>query len=372
MPDSAELHAYLRLMALSARPARNLRQIAAEGGCEQALENPGYQIKTETDPRKIAAARQLADRQIAWLQDNKVLSLHIGDSNYPPSLKESPDPPAWLFVQGNPNVLILPSLAVVGSRQATALSGELAGSISQAYSHTGGCVVSGLAKGIDTAAHRGALQVAGATVAVFGCGLDKPYPSQNTRLVAEIFRAKGACVSEYPPMTGPKRHQFPERNRIIAGLCEGVVVVEAAAKSGALITARFAMEAGREVFAIPGNIWNNRHQGCHFLLKQGAKLVQEFQDIAEELPSLKHGFNALQQSVPTQPERSAFEMTLIKALTHEPQSAGQLAASCKAGISKIASTLTMLELEGIIARQASGYRLTAHTKIAPSHQKNLN
>lgn len=363
MPDPRELEAYLMLTALRAASARRLRQLATNCECSSALQQPMRHGLALADSKAIEGARQLTLRQTGWLSAHQARALHVSHAHYPVMLRESPDPPAWLFIQGNLAVLARPCLAIVGSRRATSLSEELAYAIGQAYAQAGGCVVSGLAVGIDTAAHKGALQTAGATAAVFGCGLHRCYPYQNTALAKQIVSA-GVCLSEYPPMTGANRHRFPERNRIIAGLCEGVVVVEAAMKSGSLITARLAMEAGREVFAVPGNIWDGSHQGCHRLLKQGATLVQDIQDIIEELPSLnarsdrvKPAPHAFQQ--PATQSFSAFESSVLAALSHQTSSIESLVIACQSSVPEVAAALAELEITGVIARQASGYRLKA-------------
>lgn len=351
------------LWALRAASGRKLRQLATRCECSSALQQPMRHGLAPADSKAVEGAQQLTLRQTGWLNAHQARALHVSHPHYPVMLRESPDPPAWLFIQGNPEVLARPCLAIVGSRRATGLSEELAYAIGQAYAQAGGCVVSGLAVGIDTAAHKGALQTTGATAAVFGCGLHRCYPHQNTALAKQIVD-RGVCLSEYPPMTGAKRHRFPERNRIIAGLCEGVVVVEAAMKSGSLITARLAMEAGREVFAVPGNIWDGSHQGCHRLLKQGATLVQDIQDIIEELPSFNARPDCVQPAPctfkqPASQSFSAFELSLLAALSHQASSIESLVVACQSSISEVSAALAALEIAGVIARQGSGYRLKA-------------
>lgn len=351
----AELRAYLLLFALKAVPFRDLRATARQLGCRALLQ------EWQSPVGRSERYQMLVDRQIAWLTGPHIYCLHSSQTGYPPSLNTSPDPPSWLFVQGDIQVLHQPCLAVVGSRQASRLAEELTTSIGQTYADAGGCVVSGLARGVDTAAHKGALQAKGKTVSVFGCGLDVIYPRANNALARRIAES-GACLSEYPPGTLPKRHQFPERNRIIAGLCEGALIIEAAARSGSLITARMALEAGREVFAIPGSIWDKRYHGSHLLIQQGAKLVQNIGDIFEELPSFKQGRLTTKQAIKaateaTETKEAGLAGCLLSRLTHQTASVEKLASQCSAGIPETAATLADLEISGKVIRQTLGYRL---------------
>ena len=362
------------LLALAAKPIRTVRQIAIQEESYAALHNlEKYKLasKIATDSKKVATAAMLARKQIAWLQTNNIHMLHFTASDYPTMLKPLVDAPAWLFCQGNPVVFKQPCLGIVGSREASQLSKELTQTISKALAKAGVCIVSGLAKGIDTAAHKGALQV-GATAAVFGSGLDQVYPAQNQQLAKAIVQT-GACISEYPPMTAIRRHHFPERNRIIAGLCKGIIVTEAGIRSGSLITARLAAESGREVFVVPGNIWNNKYQGCHKLIQNGAKLVQSLQDIIEDLPGLQLlGADQSATATITTPghisehsklPHSAAETALLAVLSEQTSSIETLALKCQLSISVVAANLFALEIEGIIIKQASGYRLAAQIAL---------
>lgn len=211
-----------------------------------------------------------------------VRSVYRGDAAYPALLAEIPDPPDELWVRGDVELLNTPGVAIVGSRAASAYALEIASALAFDLARRGVVVVSGLARGVDGAAHRGALDAAGRTVAVLGCGVDVVYPPEHRGMMDEIA-ATGALVSELPPGTGPLPHHFPLRNRIISGLCRAVVVVEAGDKSGSLITARCALEQGREVMAVPGNALSGRNRGSHALLKDGAKLVEGVDDIIDEL-----------------------------------------------------------------------------------------
>jgi len=210
--------------------------------------------------------------------------LTIRDAAYPALLKEIFDPPLLLYALGNRALLGAPSVGVVGTRRPTAYGKAMAERLASDLASHGLVIVSGLARGIDSAAHRGALQVNGKTIAVLGTGMDVPYPAENKKLFAEIAE-KGLLLSEFPLGSFPAPQNFPIRNRIISGLSLGVVVVEAAQYSGSLITARLAMEQNREVFGVPGSITNKNSWGPHVLIKQGAKLVQDWQDVIEELPA---------------------------------------------------------------------------------------
>lgn len=222
------------------------------------------------------------DAALAWAAQagNRILSL--ADPDYPQALLTSDDPPLLLYARGRVELLARPMLAVVGSRNATAQGERDATAFAEALGHAGLTIVSGLALGIDAAAHRGALTTAAGTVAVIGTGADRLYPARNEALAREIAE-QGVILSEFPLGTPALAANFPRRNRIIAGLSLGCLVIEAAPKSGSLITARLAAEAGREVFAIPGSIHSPLSRGCHQLIRQGAKLVESAQDILEEL-----------------------------------------------------------------------------------------
>ncbi len=227
----------------------------------------------------------MVDNDLQWAAEehNGVLTLH--DPLYPPLLREIHDPPPLLFYRGEPQLLRHPQLAIVGSRNPSHSGSDTARDFAKHLSQAGFVITSGLALGIDTAAHEGALAARKLTVAVAGTGLDRVYPARN-RALAHTIADHGVLISEFPPGTAPLAGNFPRRNRIISGLSLGTLVVEAARQSGSLITARTAMEQGREVFAIPGSIHNPLARGCHALIRQGAKLVETADDIMEELRPL--------------------------------------------------------------------------------------
>ncbi len=248
--------------------------------CEGLTPKTVLQLKGLSSQRKALEAR--TDELLQWCLDRQVHCLTTVDKDYPALLKEAAGAPPLLFVRGDTSVLSLPQLAMVGSRRASPQGLQTAELFGRALAASGFVVTSGLALGIDGAAHRGALQ-SGKTVAVLGTGIDVIYPRQHQSLYQTILDKGGAIVSEFVPGTAPLPPHFPRRNRLISGLSLGVLVVEAALKSGSLITARYALEQGREVFAIPGSIHNPLSKGVHQLLKQGATLVESAADIIEQL-----------------------------------------------------------------------------------------
>lgn len=231
---------------------------------------------------RLDEVRKLADDQLRAVTGLGVELIPIADERYPPLLKEIPDPPLILYALGDIEQMCTPAVAVVGSRSATTYGRRVAHSLAGQLAAHGVTVVSGMALGIDSLAHQGALEKGGKTVAVLGCGLDVLYPPQNAQLCNGI-REQGLLLSEYPLGTRPDGYRFPARNRIIAGMSLGVVVVEAARRSGSLITAQLALDFGREVFAVPGQIDSVKSEGTHWLLRQGAKVVVDAEDIVGEV-----------------------------------------------------------------------------------------
>ena len=213
---------------------------------------------------------------------DEILAIQVGDAGYPPALAEIHDPPPVLWTRGRAESLFGPMVAIVGSRAASPYALRVAHTLGADLARRNVTVVSGMARGVDSAAHQGALEAGGVTIAVFGCGVDVIYPREHARLASRI-RERGALISEFPPETPPLPAYFPQRNRIISGLSLAVVIVEAAEKSGSLITARFALDQGRDVLAVPGNILGGRNSGAHALLRDGAKIVEGADDILEEI-----------------------------------------------------------------------------------------
>jgi DNA processing protein len=292
---------------------------------------------------------------LSWLTLSGAHILLCTDPEYPPLLRQIAMAPAALYVLGSAALLSAPQLAMVGSRSPTPAGRATAREFAAWFARAGLTVTSGLAVGIDAASHEGALAGGGTTVAVCGTGLDQVYPAEHRELAQRIV-AHGALVSEFPPGTPPLRANFPQRNRIIGGLSLGTLVVEAARHSGSLITARLAVENGREVFAIPGSIHSPLSRGCHQLIKQGAKLVEEAADVMSEL-RISVGKEPLTpaSAAPQKPPAldKEYEM-LLDALGFEPATIDTLVARTHLPGESVASMLLILELEGRVASLPGG------------------
>ncbi|HLF96558.1 MAG TPA: DNA-processing protein DprA [Methylococcaceae bacterium] len=295
------------------------------------------------------------ERDENWLagEHRHLLTLH--DPRYPPLLAQIADPPPLLFVHGDAEYLSRPQLAMVGSRNPTPLGAQTAFDFARSLAAAGLTVTSGLASGIDAASHRGALET-GATVAVMGTGPDRVYPARHRELAHHIA-ANGALVSEWPTGTPVLANNFPRRNRLISGLSLGTLVVEAAAQSGSLITARLALEQGREVLAIPGSIHNPLARGCNALIRQGAKLVETIEDVLEEIapllpsvpvPCALDGLSSRSASL------DAEHLEILKLVAYEPTSVDTLAVASGETAESVASMLLILELEGYVASLPGG------------------
>lgn len=294
------------------------------------------------------------ERDLSWLATSGCGVLTWHHPHYPPLLREISDPPPVLFVQGDSGLLSSAQLAVVGSRNPSAHGRELAGEFARSLAAAGLVVTSGLAAGIDAAGHRGALAGGGATVAVLGTGLDRIYPPVHRDLAEDIARS-GALVSEFPPGTPPRPHHFPRRNRLISGLSLGTLVVEAAARSGSLITARLALEQGREVFAVPGSIRNPLSRGCHALIRDGAKLVETVNDIVEELGPL--AASAARTPGPAGPARegpAGHQGILMELMGFDPVPVDVLIERSGLTAEEVSSMLLVLELQGYVVATPGG------------------
>jgi len=316
-----------------------------------------------------------------WLEIPRHHLIGWHDPDYPPLLRRSPAPPLALFVAGDPATLWHPAVAVVGSRSPTPNGRDNAASFARAFAASGLAVTSGMAAGIDTAAHLATLEAGGPTVAVLGTGPDVPYPRSNTGLLARIAQ-HGTVVSEHLPGTGPLRQHFPSRNRILAGLSLGTVVIEAAHRSGALITARLAADAGREVFALPGSIHNPLSRGCHRLIRDGANLVESAAEVVDALaplaatlaadlrqrlgapitvgnpivPAAAHEpLRPLQPGCSGSPADDPTYQNLWKALGHDPTGMDQLVERTGLTPANVSSMLLLMELEGRVATQHGRY-----------------
>ena len=291
--------------------------------------------------------------ELQALEQGTFSIMTIVDSMYPPRLAMIPDPPPFLYVTGEFQESDRQALAIVGSRKCTPTGEAFSRQLSGDLAALGFSIVSGLARGIDAAAHQGALDAGGRTIAVLGCGINRTYPPEHQKLRQRID-TQGATLSEFPPGTPPRGYHFPQRNRVISGLCLGIIVTEAAAKSGSLITARLASEQNREVFAVPGSVTNTMSRGPHHLIKQGAKLVEGPGDILEELlPQLESPFldrvrNQITPREPQSPSLSPEEQTLYSLISLEPISLEELISQGSLVATEVMSILLSLEIKGLI------------------------
>ena len=299
-----------------------------------------------------------AENDMRWLDQPGNHLLTITDRRYPPRLRELANPPTVLFLHGDPDLLSLPQLAIVGSRNPSTGGSRNAHDFAEHLAAAGLVVGSGLANGIDAAAHQGALDAEGLTLAVTGTGLDRVYPAKN-RALAHAIAMSGLLISEFPTGTPPLAANFPRRNRILAGLALGTLVVEAALKSGSLITARLAAEAGREVFAIPGSIHNPLARGCHALIRDGAKLVETAEHVLEELAPLLSAAD-ISLRTPPQPQPSEAEAMdpqhaeLLRAMGFDPVTTDELVERTGFPAAEVSSILLLLELQGHVSSGAGG------------------
>ena len=288
MTPGESLRNWLRLTLIPGIGGETQRKLLAAFGLPEAVFSAGYSALRGVIGDKAVGLLLDTDNEasvsaaIEWSQGENQHVITLADSEYPQALLEIPDPPTVLYVRGRLDLLNRSALAIVGSRNPTPQGIQNAERFAAALAEAGLVIASGLALGIDAAAHRGALSAGGGTVAFIGTGIDRIYPARNRELAMEIG-AKGTIVSEFPIGTPVTAANFPRRNRLISGIASGVLVVEAATESGSLITARLAGDQGREVFAIPGSIHSPQSRGCHKLIRQGAKLVETAQDVLEEL-----------------------------------------------------------------------------------------
>jgi DNA processing protein len=316
----------------------------------RALLGPAAASRLFAEPGTLEREREQAVRE--WLaRSDKHSLLTLADPDYPPALLQLTDAPPLLYLAGRRDLLALPAFAIVGSRHATR-QGELNAAAFAAFlARAGCCVVSGMAQGIDAAAHRGALDSTGATLAVLGCGIDIVYPAAN-RALAQRLGSTGLLLSEYAPGTPAIDHQFPRRNRLIAALARGVLVVEAALRSGSLITARIAGELGREVCAVPGSIHSPLSRGCHRLLREGARLVESGADLLEGMGALPLPGGSMVAGT-DQADGSGTQgadAALLAALGGDPVEADVLARRLDCGAGELAARLLQLELDGRVER----------------------
>ncbi|HTA66599.1 MAG TPA: DNA-processing protein DprA [Xanthomonadaceae bacterium] len=316
--------------------------------------------------RRLDAPDLVSASDLAWLDAAGHHLIGWTDPDYPALLRRTSSPPPALFVAGDPNLLWHPQVAVVGSRNATAGGIDNARDFSRALAASGLAITSGMAEGIDAAAHIAALDADAPTIAVVGTGTDVAYPRNHAKLAARI-RAQGVIVSEFLPGTEARREHFPRRNRLIAGLTLGTLVIEAADRSGALITARLAGDAGREVFAVPGSIHNPLARGCHRLIRQGAALVEDAREViaalapvaAELADALRARLNAADGAPTAMPaSRESIDPDqgrLLEALGHDPVGIDRLAQRTGLTVAELSSMLLVMELQGLVTAEHGRY-----------------
>ncbi len=374
MKQQDGLAAWLRLMATEGVGTQTARDLLTHFGLPEEIFDAGFSALQKRVPEKIARILSAPiapdiqthiEQTLAWAAQEKNHVITLADTSYPQALLRIADPPTLLYVKGNDALLNKPAIAIVGSRNASAQGMLNADRFAQNLSDAGLTVVSGLALGIDTGAHTGALQSAkaaskaaniGSSIAVVGTGLDIVYPAAN-RALAHQLADVGCIISEYPLGTPAIAHNFPRRNRIISGLSLGVLVVEAAAQSGSLITARSALEQGREVFAIPGSIHSPLAKGCHQLIRQGAKLVESAQDILEEL---RWDNTLIQASLGNATQIAASNLSdpklqsLLENMGHDALNVDQLVARSGLPVASVQAALFHLEMQGHIECLAGG------------------
>lgn len=343
--------------------AENLQTMVAEAGSIELAVTHAAALVTRLSPAALAFLREpdraAIEADLRWAAANGAQLISCLSPQYPALLARIVGAPPVLYVMGDVESLAVPQLAIVGSRNPTAGGLAIAKELATSFARAGLAITSGLALGIDAASHEGALEGDGMTIAVCGHGLDRVYPHRHAALSARI-RANGAVVSEFPPRTPPLRAHFPQRNRIISGLALGTLVVEAARRSGSLITADFALEQGREVFAVPGSIRNPLTRGCHELIRQGAKLVEGPEDVLSELkiPFVEqslasHRASAADSGGTGSALDKEYEI-LLDALAFEPSSIDALVQRSGLQSEAVASMLLILELEGRVAPHPGG------------------
>lgn len=357
MPPAPALKYWLALLRTTGVGCITFQKILQHTTPEQLFSESQTNLeRMGLSARTIASLRapnwQRVEDDLRWLEHAEHHVILLEDEHYPPQLKEISDPPPLLFVRGNLQLLYSPQLAIVGSRNPTLVGKQIAHDFAATLARCGYTITSGLALGIDAASHQGALDADGYTIAVAGTGLDRIYPACHKELASAIIQ-KGAIISEFPPGTSAKANHFPRRNRIISGLCQGLLVVEAAKQSGSLISARLALEQNREVFAIPGSIHNPLARGCNALIREGAKLVETTQDILEELGQYNQQDNQIPQTIP-QSMLDLEQQKLLNLIMYSPTSVDNLVAQTGESVEMIAAMLLLLELQGHITSAPGG------------------
>lgn len=353
-PDPG-LASWLQLTLTPGLGASVIRKLLRHFGLPQSVIARKRELAAFAPPAALEALYSEAvqaevARALRWAAESSHHIVTLADELYPRVLLEITDPPSLLYAYGRIELLQGTCLAIVGSRNATAQGESNAASFARALSDAGLTIVSGLAVGIDAAAHRGGLDGAGSTIAVLGTGIDVLYPKRNLELSSRIA-AEGLLLSEFPLGTGPVAGNFPRRNRLISGLSQGCLVVEAALASGSLITARTAVEQGRDVFAIPGSIHSPLSKGCHALIKAGAKLVESADDVLAELSGFRASGYASTTAATAGPSSST---TLLAHMGHDPVGVDSLCERAGMSAEQVAAELLRLELEGRVAALPGG------------------
>jgi DNA processing protein len=354
-PDPG-LASWLQLSLTPGLGASAIRKLLGQFGLPEALlARKRSDLAPYASPAALAAldsprVADLVKRALDWAAAPDHWIVTLADDTYPRALLEIADPPPLLYAHGKVQLLQHPAIAIVGSRNATAQGESNAEQFARALSNAGLTVVSGLALGIDAAAHRGGLAGASSTIAILGTGIDIVYPTRNAELAVAVCRA-GLLVSEFPLGTPASAHNFPRRNRLISGLTRGCLVIEAALASGSLITARAAADQGRDVFAIPGSIHSPLSKGCHALIKSGAKLVESAEDVLAELAGFRaSGYASTAQAVPAATPSTG----LLAVMGHDPVDVDSLCARAGLSAEQVASELLRLELDGRVAALPGG------------------
>jgi DNA processing protein len=351
MNDSGDLAAWIELSLVPGLGGSRFRSLLSAFGLPAHVLDATRSQLCRVVPETLAASILERNRgpeiekAVRWAGKPGHAVLTLADTAYPKQLLEIPDPPALLYVAGDARLLSSPALAIVGSRNATPQGLRNAHAFARALSDAGLAIVSGLAIGVDSEAHRGGLEGSGSTIAVLGTGIDVIYPRRNAPLADDIL-SRGALVSEFPLGTEPHAGNFPRRNRLISGLARGCLVVEAAVDSGSLISARLAADQGREVFAIPGSIHSPLSKGCHALIKQGAKLVESAQDVLDEL-----GIPARSAEIAPQPGEGH---DLLEKMGFDPCDIDELTVRSGLPAEAVSAALLKLELDGKIAGLPGG------------------
>jgi DNA processing protein len=332
------------------RPARLFREQGSLAGlAEQSMPEAGADERAEAITRAVARA----EHALAAARKRGLACVPFDDPAYPPQLWQIADPPPVLWVRGRLAAFDRPAIAIVGSRHATPLALEVGRRLAAGLSSAGLVIVSGLARGVDGQSHEGALEAGGTTVAVLGCGADLVYPAEHRDLATRVA-ANGGVVSELPPGASPQPHHFPLRNRLIAGLSRAVVVIEAGEKSGSLITARMAMDQGRDVLAVPGNPLSGRSRGCHALIRDGARLVESVSDVLDEI-----GWSTRPSPAEGDTKRIPDNGLSKHMAIGETYDADTLAGLTGLNVSSLLSDLAAMEIDGLVRRVRGGWTRVA-------------